>query len=529
MRVMLGSDRGTQPVLLPTDVRDLLPPDHDAWTYLAIVNDEMDMSGLRAYYRADGRGRPPYDPAMMVALLLYCGRKKIRSTRDIEQSCKDDLGCRLITGNRVIDHCTINAFVRTHGTGLRALLGRSVRLCAEAGLVDLDLLAADGSKWTANAAMTATLDEATLRERINELTAQVAEREARWAEAVAGEHGTQPGLFDLDLDLDLGAGAAAGDAVPAGPIRGRTDKAWRQLRQAQHALHTHQRALQHLLARPTNSAHRAWQAKLARAEAAVEQARQRLEQVHTELAAAYQQRAERETAGQRVPGTRPVPITEHTRTRKAQTRLDNAIARAQRITANPPPVGTVNITDPTSRIMPNKHGGHDQNHNVQIAAVRSQVILGICRHDNPNDKQALKGLLKTARGTLDAAAITDPIGTAVADNGYASEENFTTDHPVTRLLIATGRDPGHNDHTDHPAWQNMAEQLAQPENRKLYNERAGIIEPVFAQLFTQFGRRLDRHGEHVDTELHLWATGHNLAKLIRHRRRELTRRARPPN
>jgi transposase len=512
---MMGTDRGGQPVLLPVDVRDLLPADHPAWTFMSIV-DELDLAAFHAAYRADGRGRPPYDPAMMVALLLYCASKRIRSARAVEAACRDDLGCRVITGGRVVDHATVDRFRRVHGGALRGLLAQSIRLCDRAGLVDLALIAGDGTKAAANAAMTATVDEAKLRARIARLTELVEQRQAHWRAATLAVAGEQPGLFDPPAD-----------ASPATPGSGR---AWRDLLRARHILADHERALEHLLAHPV-SEYTDWQERLARDTARVARCQRRVEHLHAKLTAAAQQRAQRQAAGQRIPGTRPVDVDQHAHLRQAHSALATAAARAQRTATNPPSAGKVNITDPTSRIMPTKNGGYDQAHNVQATACRSQVILAIGRHDSPNDKQALTDLLAITRANLDTAAITTPIGVALFDNGYASDANFTAELPVTTLLIAvngeavqTGRDTT-SPSTTHPAWQTMTARLAEPANRAAYKQRAAIIEPVFAQLFNRFGHQLDLHGQHVDTELHTWATSHNLAKLIRHRKR---RRTRPP-
>jgi len=53
----------------------------------------------------------------------------------------------------------------------------------------------------------------------------------------------------------------------------------------------------------------------------------------------------------------------------------------------------------------------------------------------------------------------------------------------------------------------------------LYKQRAGIIEPVFAQLFARLGRHLNYRGGKTDLELHLWAASHNLLKAISARHR----------
>jgi transposase len=59
-----------QAFLMPPSLLEWVPENHVVWTILGAVA-EMDLSAFYGAYRADGHGRPAYDPAMMVALLLY--------------------------------------------------------------------------------------------------------------------------------------------------------------------------------------------------------------------------------------------------------------------------------------------------------------------------------------------------------------------------------------------------------------------------------------------------------------------------
>jgi transposase len=80
-----GGDR-EQVFLLPPDIREWLPPDHLAWFVIDAVG-VMDLDAFYAAYRADGHGRPAYEPSSMVALLLYCWSRGTRSSRRIERAC----------------------------------------------------------------------------------------------------------------------------------------------------------------------------------------------------------------------------------------------------------------------------------------------------------------------------------------------------------------------------------------------------------------------------------------------------------
>ena len=63
---------------MPADPRQWLPGRHLAWSVLEQAG-QMDLSAFENAYRADGKGRRPYDPAMMTGLLLYCYCKGLRS------------------------------------------------------------------------------------------------------------------------------------------------------------------------------------------------------------------------------------------------------------------------------------------------------------------------------------------------------------------------------------------------------------------------------------------------------------------
>jgi hypothetical protein len=71
-----------QSFLMPPDVREWLPPRHLAWSVIDAIA-EMELNAFYAAYRVDGRSRAPYDPAMMVGLLLYAYARGIRSSRVI--------------------------------------------------------------------------------------------------------------------------------------------------------------------------------------------------------------------------------------------------------------------------------------------------------------------------------------------------------------------------------------------------------------------------------------------------------------
>lgn len=143
-----------QVYLLPPALQEWLPPTDLVWLVIDAV-EEMDLKAFYLKYREDGKGQAAFEPSMMMALLLYAYSLGIRSSREIEQLCERDIGFRVIAANQVPDHTTISRFRKDNGTALEDLFTQVLKLCKEAGLVKVGVVALDGSKVKANAALEA--------------------------------------------------------------------------------------------------------------------------------------------------------------------------------------------------------------------------------------------------------------------------------------------------------------------------------------------------------------------------------------
>ncbi len=137
---------------MPPSLSEWLPEDHLVWTVLGAV-EQMNLDRFREAYRLGAAGRAPFDPAMMVALLLYSYARGIRSSRGIERACWEDVAFKVITGMRAPDHFTIAEFRRRHEVEICELFDEVLGLCREAGLVSVGVITIDGTKVKADASM----------------------------------------------------------------------------------------------------------------------------------------------------------------------------------------------------------------------------------------------------------------------------------------------------------------------------------------------------------------------------------------
>ena len=143
-----------QRYLLPVDMMDWLP-EGDIVHLIVDAVALMDLSGFEATCKVGKAGQAPFSPRVLLALLIYAYSHGIRSSRAIERLCGRDVGYRFIVGAAVPDHSVIARFRQRHVERMKAVFLAVLELCRAAGLIRLGLVALDGTKVKANAALDA--------------------------------------------------------------------------------------------------------------------------------------------------------------------------------------------------------------------------------------------------------------------------------------------------------------------------------------------------------------------------------------
>jgi transposase len=179
-----------QPFLLPPDLRDWLPASHLAW-FVRDVVDQLDLAPFYRAHRDDGHGHPAYDSKTLLGVLLYAYATGVRSSRQVERRCVEDVACRVLAANQTPDHVTIARFRVCHQQALAGFLVESLRLCAAAGLVRLGTVALDGTKVAGNAAERANRTVDKLRDEVAEILRQAAAADQREDREHGGARGDE--------------------------------------------------------------------------------------------------------------------------------------------------------------------------------------------------------------------------------------------------------------------------------------------------------------------------------------------------
>jgi transposase len=509
-RDFVGVDRG-QLLLMPPSLQEWLPEDHLVWTVLGAV-EQMDLVRFSEAYRLGGAGRPPYDPAVLVALLLYSYARGLRSSRQIERACFEDVAFKVITGMRCPDHSTIAEFRKRHETEIGGLFDEVLGLCREAGLVSVGVIAIDGTKIKANASMDSNRG---YRQIVGEIL-----READ----------------ETDRAEDELYGDARGDELPE------------QLRTAEgrkQALADAKRRLEERRGRPA-----AEQPDEVDGDGApgIELDRERF-MTYNGGRRNWTREGRRELENQRERERRPIPRDRDERLLDAAGRLEedlqveiianraydqwrregSTVYRGSRRSPGGPtnsweppvmPDGRINTTDPDSRMM-RSQGTTIQGYNAQAAVTADQVIIAAEVTLDPGDFTHLEPMVDATRAQLATVGITDPLGVIVADAGYwHTRQLHRLAESGVEVLVAPdggarkGTRPGWN----NGLYQQMRDKLQADPGRALYRQRKTTIEPVFGQI--KYNRHIDRFMRRgrsaARSEWRLTAATHNLLKLHHH-------------
>jgi len=193
-------DQG-QSFLLPPSLDDWLPEGHTARFVSEVVDDMLDLATVYASY-TNAAGAPPFDPRMMLKLVIYAYSTGVTSAREIERRCQVDVAFRWLSANTAPDYRSVSRFRRRHLGALDDLFAQVLVLCANAGLVKLGRVALDGTKLDASASRHTAMSYGRLVKRIPEVEAEVAKLLAE-AEAV-----------DAAEDAEFGVDRR-GDELPA--------------------------------------------------------------------------------------------------------------------------------------------------------------------------------------------------------------------------------------------------------------------------------------------------------------------------
>jgi len=117
-----------------------------------LVDERLDLSLFAERINNDDGGRPAYDPAIMLKIILFAYSKGITSSREIQWCCKHNIIFKALSCDSEPHFTSIAAFVSSHAKAIADLFEQILLICDEQGLIGNELFATDGCKLPSNAA-----------------------------------------------------------------------------------------------------------------------------------------------------------------------------------------------------------------------------------------------------------------------------------------------------------------------------------------------------------------------------------------
>lgn len=143
-------DYGQMKLLPVSFERQILPGTFEhSLTYL--VEHELDLGIFDHRYANDESGRPAYDPAILLKIVLLAYSRGITSSRKIAAMCEQNVLFMAVSADSRPHFTTIADFVSSCPEEIGELFRQVVLICDELGLIGREMFAIDGCKLPSNA------------------------------------------------------------------------------------------------------------------------------------------------------------------------------------------------------------------------------------------------------------------------------------------------------------------------------------------------------------------------------------------
>jgi transposase len=176
-------------------------PQDDRVFFLLDTVPHVDVSRFSAPDEAETRGAPPFDPGMMVCLLLYAYGVGVFARRNIARACERNLACSAMVGEDQPDLRPLSDFRTLPLAACCAVFVQVLRSAGEAGLVQLGQVSTEGTTRQGTASRHHAMSSGSMNKDV-----------ARLREEIAA---LVPQASQQDAEDEAGLGSRRGDAVPA--------------------------------------------------------------------------------------------------------------------------------------------------------------------------------------------------------------------------------------------------------------------------------------------------------------------------
>ena len=137
-----------QTLLLPTNLRDIIPKDHICYLIEDVV-DQLDFSSFDK--EVEGPGNPSYHPRISLKIIINGICERVTSTRKLEKLTYENIVFRYLAENLNPDFHTIALFRKDNKQLIKQSFLQTIEIAKNLNMVNFNKLYLDGIKVKANA------------------------------------------------------------------------------------------------------------------------------------------------------------------------------------------------------------------------------------------------------------------------------------------------------------------------------------------------------------------------------------------
>ncbi|WP_461481613.1 transposase [Porticoccus sp.] len=141
-----------QSAMVVINYRDQLQPGTFEHALHHLIDNRLDLSIFYPNYQNDAGGRPAYDPAILLKIILFAYSKGVTSSRAIQWCCETNIIFKALSCDTVPHFTTLASFVSSYPRQIEQLFEQILLVCHQQGLLGNELFAIDGCKLPSNAA-----------------------------------------------------------------------------------------------------------------------------------------------------------------------------------------------------------------------------------------------------------------------------------------------------------------------------------------------------------------------------------------
>lgn len=159
--MVLRDDTINQQLLIPLDLRDLIPKDHPCF-FIKNVVDTMDFTEIHKKYEGKP-GESAYSRAMLLRVTLMGAFDGGLSSRELEEQVNTNIAYMYLAGMQKPDFRTFARFKQHNGDLINQAFIKSIEIAREADLIKLHKIAFDGTKIKAKSSLNNITDKEQLK------------------------------------------------------------------------------------------------------------------------------------------------------------------------------------------------------------------------------------------------------------------------------------------------------------------------------------------------------------------------------